>query len=92
MRPVGQRVGFRDGEDIYLIPRAAHKVARDMTRGSPYTLSLTERMFHKSLFEEGLLKSTETRGGKLYHTVRKQIGGKRLPVLRVNAESLGLGD
>ena len=88
-RPLGPRIGFIDGDDIYLIPEAAYKSAQDMARGSQHSLSVTARMLHKNMAEEKLLKSTERRGKKMYYTVRKQIGRARIPLLHISAQTLG---
>jgi hypothetical protein len=81
LAPQGKRLGWVDGDDVYLDPGAAHDLS---------ATGLTERALWKSLHERGLLVSVEDDGGNVRRTPRKMIAGSRLRVIHLRAVSLGI--
>jgi hypothetical protein len=91
-RPQGERVGWVDGEHLYLEPEVAFAAVQRQGRDASDALSVTGRTLNKRLHERGLLVSTD-----LPHlTVRRALQGKRrrvlhLPVAALSTEGENLG-
>jgi len=85
-RPQGDRVGWLDGDDLYLEPEAAYAAAQRMARDGGDTISVGSRTLHKRLREKDLLASTEGTRGTL--TVRRVAEGCRRSVVHLKAGSL----
>ncbi|MHB0912154.1 MAG: DUF3854 domain-containing protein [Armatimonadota bacterium] len=85
-RPRGARIGWVDGEDVYLEPQAAFAVAQGMARDSGDTIPLRGKTLHKRLDEHGLLASTDTARSTL--TVRRTLEGSRRNVLHLHRSSI----
>lgn len=77
----GERIGWIDGEDIFLEPTAAPRVAFRMAfeEGEPFGLGA--KAVTKRLRESGYLASTESHLGK--NTVRRTIGDGQRHVLHL---------
>jgi hypothetical protein len=88
-RPQGDRVGWLDGEHLYLQPDASYAVAQRLARDQGQEFVLAPRTLHKRLSERELLVSTE--GGRNTLTVRRTLEGARRSVLHLHAASI-LGD
>ncbi|HMV46681.1 MAG TPA: bifunctional DNA primase/polymerase [Blastocatellia bacterium] len=81
--PQGERIGWLDGDDLYLQPDAAYLLARRMaTDGEGLTVS--SQTLWKRLNEAGLLASTDT--ARKTNKVRKTIAGKSNPVIHLRSE------
>lgn len=78
-RPQGQRIGWIDGQDLYLEPEASFAAAQGQGRDSGDALTVTSRTLRKRLHERGLLISTDEARQVL--TVRRNLGGSRRSVL-----------
>ena len=89
-QPMGDRIGWLDGDDLYLQPDAAFNVAKRMGETSGDTLVVTSKTAHKRLKERGLLLSVDSSRGVL--TVRRSIGGSRLDVLHLHRSFLSGSD
>ncbi len=90
MRPQGDRIGWIDGEDVYLQPDAAHSVARRIGSETGDSIVLNPRTMQKRLHEAGALVTVEKSRGT--HTVRRTIGNRREVVLHLHASRLETGD
>lgn len=88
-RPQGQRLGWIDGDDVYLQPDAAYTAARQYADASGTPLSKTKTVLHKALRERGLLKGSV----KDRLTVQRNVGGERNKhVLNLAADTFGTKD
>jgi Domain of unknown function (DUF3854)/Domain of unknown function (DUF927) len=83
-RPQGERVGWVDGKDLYLVPEAACSAAQRQGRDAGDPLSIVGRTLNKRLHERGLLISTEDP----HLTVRRALQGKRRRVLHLATDIL----
>jgi hypothetical protein len=89
VRARGNCIGYVSGEDVFLIPDAAYRVAQDMARGGPHGLTIGQPMLRKHLAENGMLKSRARRGGGEYYTVRRSVSGIRVELLHFDAATFG---
>jgi hypothetical protein len=69
----GDRIGWTDGEDVYLDPEGSYKAARKFADDSGSPLGLSPRALHKLLAERGLLASRSEPGR---YTARRDLDGK----------------
>src|SRR5215217_2549343 len=85
-RPQGDRIGWVDGEDLYLESGASYRVAQSQAQGAE-ALAVSERTLRKRLKEKGYLISTDEKRQTL--TVRRTIEGlKSRNVLHLRLSSL----
>jgi hypothetical protein len=84
--PQGDRVGWLDGNDLYLEPDASHGIVQRMSRDSGEPLGVSSHTLRKRLKEAGLLKSTDPTRQTL--TVRRTIQGMRREVLHLDVPAL----
>jgi hypothetical protein len=87
--PQGDRVGWVDGEEIYLDSKAAYRLVQAVGRDSGEILAVSEQTLKKRLREKGLLASVDQGKGTL--TIRKRIEGSGKDVLHMH-RSLVLPD
>jgi hypothetical protein len=80
-RPLGDCIGWVDGEHLYLEPTAAYRVAQKMARDTEEALAISEQMLRKRLREKGFLASVEQKRETL--TIRRSIGGTSQDVLHL---------
>ena len=85
-RPQGARLGWLDGEDLYLEPDASYAAAQKQGRDSGDAPSVTLRTLKKRLDERGLLRSKDD--GRQVLTVRRAAEGSRRNVLHVASDLL----
>jgi len=85
-RPLGDRIGWVDGDDVYLEPEASYAVAQRLGRDGGDSIAVGSKTLHKRLHEKGLLVSTEAGRRKL--TVRRVLEGQRRAVLHLSARLL----
>jgi len=81
-RAQGPRVGWVEGDNLYLEPDAALKVARRVGDAVGDPLSVGPKTLHKRLAEQGYLRSREA--GTLL--TRKVVEGARRYLLHVGAQ------
>jgi hypothetical protein len=87
-KPLGPRVGYLDGSDVFLLPNAAFAAARKRAESCGDPFAINPQTLHKRLNEKGYLSSTEQASrGTL--TVRRKIQGKRQTLLHMNAKLFG---
>jgi uncharacterized protein DUF3854/uncharacterized protein DUF927 len=82
----GERVGWLDGDNVYLEPEAAYAAVQRLGQEIGDRIALTPQTLRKRLKERGLLKSTAERRGTL--TLRRTLEGQRRDVLHLAAEAL----
>jgi hypothetical protein len=85
-QPQGRRLGWVDGEDLYLMPEAAHAEAQHLAVEQGESLLIGVRTLAKRLKEKGYLASLDTQRNRL--TVRKTLEGANRVVLHLRARSL----
>ena len=86
-RPQGHRVGWVDGEDVFLEPAAAYAEAQELARETGETLPVSPRTLWKRMGERGLLASRDA--SRQRYTVRRRLGGHdRQEVLHFRADTL----
>ena len=85
-RPVGHRIGWIDGDDLYLEPEAAYAAAQHLAKESDDSISVKPKTLHKRLHERGLMVTIDEARGVL--TIRKTLEGTRRTVLHLRAGSL----
>jgi len=83
-RAQGRRIGWIDGEDLYLEPEAAYAEAQELAKSQGDSLTVSARTLHKRLKERGLLVTTEQ--GKLL--TRRTLEGRRRCVVHLAASVL----
>jgi hypothetical protein len=85
-RPQGERIGWVDGDALYLDRDAAHAAARRLVADSGDAFTVTRDTLAKRLHERGYLTSTESQHGEL--SVRRMLGGQRRRVWHLSTSSL----
>ena len=85
-QPKGPRVGWIEGDDLFLNSPAAYEVAQKMAGAVGDGIAVSEQTLKKRLKDKGLLASTEPERGRL--TVRKTLEGTRREVLHLRAKAL----
>ena len=88
LRPQGERIGWLDGEDLYLDAEVAYACTQKLVRDGGGAINLTVPTLKRRLRDEGLLASVETRGGKVRLEVRRVLEGRRRKVLHLRTGSL----
>jgi hypothetical protein len=83
--PQGDRIGWVDGDDLYLQSDAAYNVVRRLGDESGDGISVSPRTMHKRLHERGLLVTVDRARQVL--TVRRTICEKRMDVLHLSVEA-----
>ncbi|HJZ59550.1 MAG TPA: hypothetical protein VKE74_31690, partial [Gemmataceae bacterium] len=80
-KPRGVRIGWAEGDDIYLSPDAAFAEVQKLasTQREPITMSATT--LWKRLHQRNLLAQVDDRGGRTRFAVRKTLGGEQVQVL-----------
>jgi hypothetical protein len=77
--PLGDCIGWVDGEDVYLEPAAAFRQVQLAGRDTGECLPISEQTLRRRLNEKGLLASVD--GGRQTVTVRRSIAGASKDVL-----------
>lgn len=85
-RSHGNRIGFIDGQDVYLHQAAAFAAARAEANRMGRELAIEPVTLWKRMNERGLIVSREEERERL--TVRKRVNGRRLAVLHIRADSV----
>jgi len=86
LQPQGRRIGWVDGDDLYLEPNAAYQAAQEAGAGSGDTLAVGPVTLWKRLKEAGALATFDTTRSKLQ--VRRVLEGVRRSVIHIRAGSL----
>jgi len=77
--PLGECIGWVDGDDLYIEPTVAYRLAQRAARESGEALLVSEQTLKKRLHEKGLLASTDKPRGML--TVRRTLASSSQQVL-----------
>jgi hypothetical protein len=87
--PLGDLIGWVDGEALYLEPESAYRVVQLMARDQQRPFPTSQRMLQKALAEAGMLQSTDRGKSRDTYTTRKTCGGvHNRPVLRLSSSLL----
>jgi hypothetical protein len=84
----GDCIGWIDGEDIYLEPTVAYRIAQTAGREGGEILPISEQTLRKRLREKGLLASIDEKRETL--TVRRSVAGSIKVVLHLGRRTLFL--
>src|SRR5262249_43347800 len=79
MRPKGDKIGWLDGDAIYLDPDASYATAQRLARDQNDALPVSGQTLWKRLKEKGYLASVDA--ASQTNTVRHTLEGKRRHVL-----------
>ena len=82
--PQGSRVGWVDGDDLYLEPEAAFGVVQGMAGGEP--LAIGSKTLSRRLHDQKLLKTVDATRKRL--TIRHTLESKRREVLHLGVQTL----
>lgn len=85
-RPQGRRIGWVEGDELYLDFTMALAAAQESAEAAGEPLTITPTKLKKRLQEQGYLRSVDRQRETL--TIRKMIDGKRVEVLHVSARPL----
>jgi hypothetical protein len=85
-RPRGERVGWVDGEHLYLEPDAAYAAVQRLARDGGDSLPVTAPTLWRRLHERGLLASVD--GPRQTLKIRRRLEGRQHGVLHLQAASL----
>jgi hypothetical protein len=84
----GHRIGWVDGDDLYLESQTAFAEAQLLAKDSGESIPITLNTLRKRLSQRGLLRSTDIRGGSERLEIRKTVQGKRRSVLHLHSQAL----
>jgi Domain of unknown function (DUF927) len=85
-RSRGQRIGWLDGDDLFINPDVAYSIATGMAGNSRDGLLISLETLKRSLREKKLLKTTDEKRERL--TIRRTLEGARREVLHLAAGTL----
>jgi hypothetical protein len=77
--PLGDCIGWVDGDNIYLEPNGAYRVVQVAANAAGESLPVSEQTLKKRLHEKGLLASIDAQRQTL--TIRRTLGGTARSVL-----------
>jgi hypothetical protein len=87
--PLGDLIGWVEGDDLYLEPESAYRAVQVMARDQQRPLAIGQYMLQRALYEAGQLKSTDRGKSRDTHTIRKTCGGvQKRPVLHLWSTSI----
>ena len=84
--PQGERVGWVEGDDLYLEPDASYAVVQRLARDGGAALAVAAQTLRKRLREKEHLASVDEARRRL--TIRKTLDGRRRPVLHLHCAAL----
>ena len=84
-RPQGDRIGYIEDDDLYLVPQAAYRAAQNVG-GEGSGLAISAQTLNKRLSERGYLRSTDRNRDTL--TVRRVLESARREVLHLHPHTL----
>ncbi len=85
--PQGKRIGWLEGDNLYLDPVASFRAAQDIGSRSSNNLAIGEKTLRKRLHEAQALCTTELDVRRTY-TVRHTLNGSRHNVLHLKSSAL----
>jgi hypothetical protein len=84
--PLGDCIGWVEGDDVYLEPTAAYRLVQVAGRDAGELIAVSEQTLKKRLHEKGLLASVD--GKRQTLTVRRSIAGSSKDVLHLSRGTL----
>lgn len=90
--PLGMRVGWVEGEDLYLDAGAAFAACQRMGRDQGEGICVTLPTLKRRLADKGLLLSFDHRGNRKRFEIRKTIEGVRREVLHLSVSCVRTSD
>ena len=84
--PLGSKVGWLEGEDLYLDQEAAYRAAQSVVGNAGESLGVSARTLARRLRERGLLRSVDSAGKRM--TVRRSLEGTRRHVLHLASATI----
>ncbi|MBO0698264.1 MAG: hypothetical protein J2P46_07725, partial [Zavarzinella sp.] len=87
-QPLGHRVGWVDGDSVYLEPDGIYAEAQRLAAEQGQSIPVTPRTLHRRLNERGFLARVEQSGRKTRYCVRVVLEGQRRDVLCFSAATL----
>jgi hypothetical protein len=84
--PLGDCIGWVDGDNIYLEPNGAYRVVQVAANAAGESLPVSEQTLKKRLNEKGLLASIDAKRQTL--TIRRTLGGTSRSVLHFSRAAL----
>lgn len=88
-RAQGPRIGYVDGDNVYLLPDAVMKAIADGATADP--IAISQKTLSKRLHERGILLSAE-RSSRQTLVTRKTVEKRRVSVWHLLAHHLGVED
>ena len=85
-QPQGRRIGWVDGQNLYLEPITSFSEAQELAGKTGEGITISLRTMQKRMCERGLLVSTDQT--RKTNTVRREIEGKRHSVLHIKVDSI----
>jgi hypothetical protein len=86
-KPQGKRIGWREGDAVYLEPEASYAEAQRLAADQGQALAVTPRTLWRRMRERGLLASWE--GARQRLTIRRRLDGhERREVIHLQADAL----
>lgn len=82
----GERIGWVDGDHVYLDPDAAYAAVQRLGDEVGDRLNLTPQTLRKRLKEQGILRSSD--GPRRMLTIRRTLDGTRREVLHLSRDAL----
>ena len=92
MGPCGPRIGWIDGDDLYLEPTSTYAAVQNLAEREGGRLEMSKDTLFRRLNERGWLASTEAWGGKARTQVRRRLDGARRCVCHLDARRAMEGD
>src|SRR5581483_10211725 len=87
-RPRGVRIGWADGQTIYLEPETAFAEVQKLATAQREPIGMAARTLWKRMHERKLLTKVDTRGGSTRFAARATLGGERVEVLHLDRRTL----
>ncbi len=85
-QPQGIKIGWLEGDDLYLDQQAAYRAAQGVIGGAGEVIPVSVRTLARRLNERGLLRSIDATGSRL--TVRRNLEGTRRHVLHLASSTV----
>ena len=84
--PQGQKIGWLDGEGLYLDPNAARAVVLEISNRTDHQMVISSTQLWQQLKSKGYLLSTDIESNRQTYPVRRVCEGKSQGVLHLSAK------
>ena len=85
----GLKIGWIEGEDLYLEPNAARAIVQEMSTRTDSQFVISASQLHQQLYSKGLLLSSDHQTGRQTYPVRRRCEGRSQSVLHFSAHTVG---